>query len=348
MSVIDEIFAEHVKATERTFDQDRSLTVGASEVGRCARQVWWLKHGAEPDADYANTWGARVRGSIFESAFWAPALRRRFRHKLKYAGTAQITLTSGLLSATPDGLVVDQPRDVLAPLIPDIGEGCCFLAECKTADPRTNLANPKSEHVFQLQVQLGLVRAKTTFQPEYAILTYTDASFWHEMRVFVIKFDQAIFGQAIARASRIMKAATFDELQPEGWIAGGRECEYCPYARPCGHDRADVPKAEIVETNTQFAAEVADLAYEAKQYEEDVDTATERLREAQNAIKERLKEHGVRKIKSGDIAVTWSAVKGRKAYNNGAIHEAAIAKGVDIEQFSTVGEPTDRLLIKIG
>jgi hypothetical protein len=213
------------KPPNRVFDKRRSETSGASDVGQCARKVWWVKHGAAPDADYSDTWGARVRGSVFESAFWAPALKRRFGSKLKFAGGNQITLRNGYLSATPDGLVVDQPRDVLTSLgIPDIGEGQCFLVECKTADPRLNLAKPKSEHELQLQAQLGLVRLKTAYRPSIAVLTYNDASWWNEIRVFVIKFDQSVFESIVLRAKKIMTANAFDELPPEGWIAGGREC----------------------------------------------------------------------------------------------------------------------------
>lgn len=347
MAFIDDIFNAHVKATERIFAEDRNKTVGASEIGQCARKTWWVKHGTAPDPDYFDTWGARMRGSVFEAAFWVPAFRRRFGKKLKFGGVQQMTFSDRYLSATPDGLIVDQPRDVLAPLIPDIGDGYCFLTECKTADPRTNLAKPKPEHEFQIQTQLGLVRLKTAYRPMFAVLSYADASFWHEVRVFAIKFDPATFESAQLRAIKIMTATSFDEMPPEGWIAGGAECEWCPFARRCGHERRMVPPNDTTETNTQLAAEIADLARAVKQQEADLEVATAHLRETQNIIKDRMRERGVRKIKSGDISVTWSAVKARQAWNNVAIREAATAAGIDVEQFSTVGDPTDRLLITV-
>lgn len=346
-TVIDDIFSQHVKATERIFSKDRNRTIGASEIGQCARKTWWVKTGADPDPDYSDNWGAKLRGTIFESAFWVPALRRRFGKKLKYGGVQQITFADKYLSATPDGLVIEQPRDVLAPLIPDIGKSQAFLVECKTADPRINLAKPKPEHEFQIQVQLGLIRIKTTYQPSFALLTYTDASWWSEVRTFALQYDRDIFDSARARAEKILTASSFDQLPPEGWIAGGKECEYCPFARRCGHERTAVP-GDIAEVDTPFAFTIAELARNLKTHEEEVETATTRVRVMQNAIKERLREHGVRKIKSGDIAVTWSAVKARQSWNNTAIREAATAAGIDVEKFSTVGEPTDRLLIKIG
>jgi hypothetical protein len=45
--------------------------------------------------------------------------------------------------------------------------------------------------------------------------------------------------------------------------------------------------------------------------------------------------------------LSWSEVKGRQSYDNKAIKQAAIDAGIDVEQFSTVGEKTDRLLIQI-
>lgn len=345
---LDSLFAEHVKATDRIFDRDRSRTVGASEIGQCARKIWWYKAGAAKDPEYEDAWGARVRGAVFENHFWVPALRRRYGDKLKCAGVNQRTIAGYHLSATPDAIIVDQPRDALAELgVPDIGPGRSFLAECKTVDPRTNLAQPKPEHVFQLQAQLGLVSTFTAYQPQHGLLTYTDASFWNELKPFVITFDPAIFESAKARARAIMTATCFDELKPEGWIAGGQECAYCPFAKPCGHDRAAVPPKATGEVNTQFAAEIADLARDAKRHEADIDAATVRLREVQHAIKGRFKEHGIRRAQSEDVTVTWSDVKGRQSWDNKAIREAAAQAGVDVESFSTVGEATDRLNIRV-
>ncbi len=144
-------------------------TVGASEVGQCARKVYWIKnaddpaHSAPRDEGYVDGWGARLRGQVFEDNFWVPAMRARFGRALKFAGRNQRTFSSGFLSATPDGLVT----------APE-----CFLIECKTIDPRTKLDEPKPAHAFQVQTQLGLVRETTRYKPTRAIISYTDTSFW--------------------------------------------------------------------------------------------------------------------------------------------------------------------------
>ena len=60
-----------------------------------------------------------------------------------------------------------------------------------------------------------------------------------------------------------------------------------------------------------------------------------------------LREKGVRKILG---VVTWSKVAagGRTSYDNKVrIKAAAIIAGIDVEQYKTTGEPSDRLTIEI-
>jgi hypothetical protein len=250
--------------TLRKFD-DRHQTVGASEVGQCARRTYWLKMEGDPvygvarNPDYVESWGAARRGATFEDHFWVPAMRAHFGDRLLYAGEQQQTFVSEFLSATPDGLLIDLPRDVLTPVgVPDIETGE-LVVECKTADPRSRLAAPKPEHIFQAQVQIGLLRECTKHRPLYALISYADASFWDNVIEFVVPFDPAVFATAKRRAREIMLARSGAELKPEGAIAGGSECKYCPYTRACGRRPAD-DKA----IDPQFVAEVGDLARGAR------------------------------------------------------------------------------------
>jgi hypothetical protein len=344
--VIKDILAAYAHATRRVFG-DRTGTVGASEIGQCARKTYWVKKeadpksGAERDAGHVDGWGARTRGSVFESGFWEPALRAKYGDDLLLAGQQQFTLISEFLSATPDGLVINQPRDALAALgVPDLGEGHCFAAECKTVDPRSVLDGPKPEHVLQAQVQLGLIRKQTKYKPEYAVITYTDASLWDVVREFVVRFEEKVFANAKARARQILTALSASELPPEGWIAGGRECRWCPFTKACGRDRTNVPRSNGATADPQFVAEVVDLARAIKAQESAADAANTSLRTMQNGLKERLREKGVNKIAGEGVSVTWSSVKGRPSFDMKAIGAAATLAGVDVTQFSTVGDLT--------
>jgi hypothetical protein len=191
---------------------------------------------------------------------------------------------------------------------------------------------------------MGLVRELTPYQPTHSILSYTDASFWSEVKEFVIAFDERIYETAKQRAITIMTATKISEVKPEGWIAGAKECNYCPFTRACGIERRNLP-FQNEPVDEQFKAEIEDMALALKALEFLRDRHQAQLRELQDTIKNRLREKGVRKIPG---VVTWSNIKGRCGYDAEAVREAAIAAGVDIEPFATIGADSDRLTILIG
>lgn len=339
--MIKELLDEYVGATKKIFT-GRQATVGASEIGLCARKTAWMKASpqgaAHRDGGHVESWGAHVRGTMMEQHFWHPAVKRKFGKRLQLS---QQTIRDEVLSATPDGLVTGLPRDFLRDLgVKDLGADGSLLVECKTIDPRVNLAKEKDENAFQVQVQLGLVRKKTRHKPEHALISYIDASFWNEVLEFPVKFDPRIFQVAEERARKILSTPPKD-LAPEGWIAGGKECEYCPFTKQCGVIRRSVPAGEAA-ADPQFAAEVADACREILALEAEAAELAARVRAKEQELKDRLREKGVRKVPK---VVVWSSVKGRTSYDNKGIREAAAARGVDVESYSTAGEPTDRLQI---
>jgi hypothetical protein len=352
--VITEILHQYVAAARPDNQDDRASTVGASDVGKCERQVYFGKHFGDPvygsprDPDFVDRWGARERGSVFEHNFWLPAMRARFGEKLLYAGDQQRTFRQDFLSATPDGLVIDLPRNALATLkVADIGGDGSLLVECKTRDPRARMDAPQPAHIYQVNVQLGLFRALTTYRPQYALLFYADASFWDETREFVIPLDFDMFKNAQQRAARIMLAKGAHELKPEGYIAGGHECEHCPFTKACAVLRSHVPKGSDKQIDPQFAAEIADRAREVKKQQADVEAATEKLRALQYEIKDRLRDKGLRKVEADGAIVTWSFVKGRTTLDMKAVRDICAAAGIDLAPFKIIGEPSDRLTISL-
>lgn len=336
----------------RAFSRDRQATVGASEVGKCARLVYFLKNEGDAsyhhdrDAEHVDGWGARERGKIYEDHVWVPAMRARYGDKLLYAGSDQRTLVDGFLSATPDGLLIDQPSDALAHLgVPDCGPDIDL--DCKTIDPRAALDGPKPEHVFQVQAQMGLFQALTNHAPRYAVLSYTDASFFDEVSEFAIAFDPGVYGEAKRRARDIMLATKPEQLKPEGVIAGGKECKLCPFTAACGQIRADaVPKAGNDADLEPAAAEaIAALAILARLAKDESDQKAAEAKRLQDEIKAMLAAVKRRRLEHAGIRVVWSPMKGRPSYDDKAIREAAAAAGVDIEKFSRTGDPSDRMEI---
>ena len=337
MTIVKDAVNAYIKASRK--DWDRTATVGSSEIGQCARKVWFAK--AEEtelastfarNPDYVDSWGARERGNIVENNLFVPAIKQQYGRKAKLLGKNQLTFTDGLISATPDCLILAKPQ---------------FMIECKSIDPRVKLDEPKPEHVYQVQVQMGVLRALKEAKPQYAILVYFNASFVDEITEFRIDYDPDIYERAKVRATKIMTASSRYELQPEGWIAGGKECEYCPFTDACGRARKEVPTEVIEPADLQFIAEISDMAREYKNLEGTIAACEENRRDLQNEIKERLREKGQSKIIGDGVTISWTPVSGRESFDNAAIREVLAKQGRDMDEFKREGQPGDRLTVTL-
>ncbi len=260
-------------------------------------------------------------------------------------GPEQTTVVDGYISATPDGVIAGLSRDCLEWLgIPDIGPSGCIAIEFKSLDPRADLRGvARSHHTYQVQVQLGLLRAHTKFRPEYGVIVYVDASFLDEVTEFPVKFNPDIYGAAQDRAYQIMVATEARELSPEGKISGGAECKWCPWASHCtAVVVAGIPKVDGPALGENAAAELHALRDEERK----LDMLGNDLQEKQNALKFQIKEflrlNGVRRFKGEDWEVSWTQTKGRETVDI----KAAEASGLDLSPWRKVGEPGDRLSIK--
>src|SRR6478752_7633395 len=81
-----EEFANTSPVFNKTWEHDRLKTIGASEIGLCARLMYWRKVEGKQDDDLKDRWGARVRGTMMENVFWYPAMKAKFGANLLYAG----------------------------------------------------------------------------------------------------------------------------------------------------------------------------------------------------------------------------------------------------------------------
>lgn len=334
--------AQQARYYSRTRRAQQAKYVGASEIGLCMRRGWYAKNAMHItiDTKHSDTmnWGATRRGVTFESYFWLPAMRRYYGDNLLYAGNKQITLTYGTLRATPDGLLINQPK----PLGPEI------VVECKTIDPRIPLQEAKLEHVFQAQVQLGMFHVCTEHKPQYAMISYVNASFYDDIIEFEVERDPDIFDQALKRAERIMRATNAKYMPAEGWISGGKECQWCPFRAPCDAIRLpNEPVNDAAPINPQILSELTATARKERAIAAKVSDLEAEQRNLQELIKSRLRDLGLNRIESDGIKLVWSPVKGRPSYDMPKLREAAAALGLDIQQFETVGQATDRLIITL-
>jgi hypothetical protein len=330
-----------------------SRYIGASEVGLCIRRIWYSKQTLRTPLDTKHSetegWGAARRGATFERYFWLKAMRAKYGDNLLYAGGRQRTMQHDHLRATPDGLLINQSEDALAALgVLDIGPSGEIVVECKTIDPRIPLQTAKPEHEFQAQVQLGMFRLCTEHRPLYAVISYTNASFFDDVIEFVVRWDPDVFGQAVKRAAKVMQSTDARQLQPEGWTGGGKECQWCRFKQPC--DAIRLPTEQVndaVAIDPQIISELVAHGRNERALATKVSALQEEQRNIQEAIKSRLRDLSLRRIEADGIKIVWSPVKGRPSFDMVKLREAASALGLDIQKFETVGEATDRLIITL-
>lgn len=323
----------HYGAKTKEWEFDRSNTVGASEVGQCLRRIWFAKHGTPHDETYKDRHGARLRGNLIEDHYVVPGLRAELEKaswRFLWAGAEQRTIVDGYLSATPDGLAVNK----------ETGEA--VVIEVKSIDPRVDLQTEKAEHAFQAQVQMGLLHHATEHRPERAIILYIDASFLDDITEFPVVRDPAVYKAAEARARSVMLAEAGIELSPEGKIAGGKECAYCPWASHCAH----VSTAAIPSENATLGDNAASELRRLRDKERRLAAEAEHCAAAHNAAKEEIKSflrgHSLRWYNGDGWSVSWQPVKGRETIDIKAAQES----GIDLSPFSKTGNPSDRLVVK--
>ena len=217
------------------------------------------------------------------------------------------------------------------------------MVECKSIDPRVGLKEAKAEHEFQVHCQMGLIRHCTEYSPDFALISYTDASFLDDVTEFAIPFDPEIYAAAKSRATRVMTADAALDLPPEGKLAGGGECRYCPHRSRCAgvtvgaipEDREPLGGNALAALGALVEAEQAARAGK--------DATARRHAEAQERIKQFLREHRTRKVEGDNWSVTYFPVKGRTSLDRKAVEAA----GIDLSPFEKPGDPGERLTVKV-
>jgi CRISPR/Cas system-associated exonuclease Cas4 (RecB family) len=354
MAAIDfvEAYDTFVKANQKVWAHDRSKSVGASEAFGCLRKTWFSKNDGPRDPDHKDSWGALERGNLIENHFAEPAvkwfLETYFNDaRLIWGGADQRTLQApdAPLTATPDGLVIGADDDALEMYgIPSLGGTHCFNFEIKSIDPRVNLKEEKAIHRGQTIVQMGITRETTQYRPNYAVIVYIDASFFDDIEVFVVPFDQRTYDVAKERAKSVYEIKSVAQIFPEGKVDGG--CEYCPFKIACAQasGKATPTDGDANQQNTPL--KIMEEFEELIRAERAASAAKKSLeadhKEASERLKAWFRDVGVRRAEVPGLAkVSISWVKGRKTYDI----EAMRAAGIDVEAFTKLGEGHDRLSI---
>ena len=313
----------------------RASYMNASEADSCIRKQWYMKNQADKADE--QSWGYARRGSWGE--LYMVKMLKLANVDLRFAGDDQLSIQCDdtLVSATPDGVIVDHEAKVL------IG------VEFKTIDPRTNKANlPKGPHVTQLQLCMDLIDAyKDRFDlPDYpfshGVIIYMNASDFDDITEHRVQYVEDRAGQLHQRAKRLLNSKSATRLPREGKVAGGRECNtMCDFKRLCGVDvapEATTSPGEKMNLSTTLERAVNGY-WDAKLDEED---ASKRKAALAEIIKDSLRKQGKSEMTLGGRQVQLQTVAGRTTFDKKAAEKA----GLDLSPYEKVGSPSERLIVK--
>ncbi len=349
----EDLFDEHVASHQKTWAHDRRLTVGASEAFGCMRKTWFSKNDKPKDPGHTESWGAMRRGDILENHFVVPVLTEGLARRgmdLIMAGEEQYTLIEGQSSATLDGLITGCPRDLLVAYgIEDIGADCVTV-EIKSFDPRISLHEEKGIHRGQVQMQMGILREKGEFRPNFAVLVYVNASWLDDIRIFVVPFDQRVYEAGKRRAEMVFETTDPAKLMAEGKLSG--MCDYCPYVMECarvstgrvppsqkafGKKAREQQDPELIADLDAAVRSVVVLKREQKRIKSELEHANE-------LVRQRMTKAGQSRAYGNGWGVTYTAMPGKKTIS------AAIMRdyGLEPEDFMTEGAGYEKLTVTGG
>jgi hypothetical protein len=353
------------------FDDDRTATVGGSEIGGCAKQVGYKKSSTPVDVGHVDGGGFAARGNVMEDAALVPVLRMAIEADggtLLWAGQAeQMRLVNAQrrVSVTPDGLAINMPKDCLKKHgVEDITNGSnrnsgCVYVELKSIDPRVAVGKlPKDQHVDQVNLGMGMVRETefeegldvASYSPNYAVIIYMNASDYSDITVCVVAFDEDGYRGQLLRAKNIMDAAAqglqaVEALRPEGKIAGGGDCRYCAFSKRCIGYAAMVPKVTQL-PDKKVVKKIRALAGKLKSAKDKSDLWDLTGKKFEADLKEELIRANTKWLDLGDVKMNWNASDGRENFDTDAAKKKLVDLGCDLKDFVKRTKPSESLRIE--
>lgn len=331
----------------------REGSLGASNLNSCARRMVHEK--IETPAPVNTTVnGYAFRGSTYEEQYLVPMVDKwaSLHHaRLLYAGDKQIRLRSGDLTATPDGLVISAPYNMLEPYGVVSIESDCFVVEFKTFDPRIGDDSlPKQGHTLQLNAQIGLFREMSVHRPKYGLLIYANASDPADIRRFVVEFDPDVYEGSKLRAKVVMDAVRAKApltMRPEGKIDDDGECDSCPYNHEstCGGYGFAVPK-ETRSVNPEIVAKLDNIAGRLDVLKTKEKAAAKGRLALEAEMKETLALARTNKVNTDRYTIRWLKQSGRKTFDKDAALRTLTDEGYSEAQFYKQGSSFDQLRYK--
>ena len=331
--MLKDLLTTYIQSKDKTFLRedgsvhDRDKTLGASEAWQCLRKTYFSKTLGE---DRTQARGFFERGDVMEDWF-IDNLKAALPddNSIIMAGDSQTTLVYRQLSCTPDGVLI-RPDDFPLPI------------EVKSIDPRTNIMEPKPQHVMQVQIQMGMLHRTTDLKPIEGVIVYINSSNWLEITEHFIEYDPAVIEGVLDRADKLFAASSASDLQAEGYITD--ECKYCPFTSQCGQEvRASMPSSTgLTKIKPEFQDRIIGILEKRQAVSTQVSSLSEEKSLLDEQIKEFLREQDTDSLSLDNWAVSYKFTKGRKTLDLGAVSQA----GIDLSEFYTEGQGSERLTVR--
>lgn len=335
-------FANAIAARQRVWTHDRSKTLGASETFACLRRAWFGKF--RPDLKVPQDMGAAERGNVMEKHHVVPTLQQIYGFEnCLYMSDDQDTLIFGLSSATPDGLIVNQPLDVFAADGLGSIEADCFACEIKSFDPRAHIEEEKAIHHGQAMMQLGMYRQLSDYKPEYAVVLYVNASIYTDVRPFFIKWDEKLFHAGLARARKLFDTKDPYELLAEGALTD--QCKHCPYIGACRDAEIKHWPSDTKNMDPETVEEVYEVARKRYEAHTAAKAADAHKKGIDETIKRKLADLGTKSVDDPRFKITYSKMEGRDSLDKTALEVFLQPHGLTLEDFQQSGNDYTRLTV---
>lgn len=191
---------------------DRSKYIGSSDIGQCPKKAFFGKKTKETHE--------LKQLLIFERGHVAEGIVRNglannphaisFKEQVEIQGTGKLSYIK-----THIDFIVDFPQE-------------CVVIECKTISSPLPNNQPRESWIYQVQLQLGLLRATSNRECRGIIVAFNLNT--GEAFEFNVDYNEKFFNIAVDRASSLWESVQ-SNIEPEGEI--GDLCTYCSFKSQC-------------------------------------------------------------------------------------------------------------------
>lgn len=204
----------------------RGEYITSSEIGKCARMIWFAKdafrRGVVAENGINGFWerGHNVEAWIVDRILAGIAHKYADEYELLFAGNKQVSFHDGYQSGTPDAF------------LKKIGSNEGWTVDFKSMDPRKSVKKlPEDNHKDQVTQNCDLIVACTDLFPLGGKLLYVNCSDYLKNYEYTFDFDHGRADFLQERANTIKSAKKPKELPAEGLFNG--DCEFCPFTANC-------------------------------------------------------------------------------------------------------------------